>query len=93
MTIQQVVRLLRDESLVVSRTASGVFVRQLTERPCPTPAPLLGAMDLMDATARDVVFIGDSRVALRLGLRGCCFSLISERQTPSDHVEDDPEAQ
>lgn len=33
MTIQQAIRLLRDEGLVVSRQGSGVFVRERTERP------------------------------------------------------------
>ena len=33
MTVQQAVRLLRDEGLVVSRQGSGVFVRARTERP------------------------------------------------------------
>ena len=33
MTVQQAVRLLRDEGLVISRSGSGVFVRERTERP------------------------------------------------------------
>ncbi|SFO09938.1 GntR family transcriptional regulator [Amycolatopsis rubida] len=33
MTIQQAIRILRDEGLVVSRQGSGVFVRERTERP------------------------------------------------------------
>ena len=33
MTVQQAVRVLRDEGLVVSRQGSGVFVRERTERP------------------------------------------------------------
>jgi DNA-binding transcriptional regulator YhcF (GntR family) len=33
MTVQQAVRVLRDEGLIVSRSGSGVFVRQHTERP------------------------------------------------------------
>lgn len=33
MTIQQAIRVLRDEGLVVSRQGSGVFVRERTERP------------------------------------------------------------
>jgi DNA-binding transcriptional regulator YhcF (GntR family) len=33
MTVQQAIRLLRDESLIVSRQGSGVFVRARTERP------------------------------------------------------------
>src|SRR6266511_3605145 len=33
MTIQQAIRLLRDEGLVISRQGSGVFVRARTERP------------------------------------------------------------
>ena len=33
MTVQQAIRLLRDEGLVVSRQGSGVFVRQRTEQP------------------------------------------------------------
>jgi DNA-binding transcriptional regulator YhcF (GntR family) len=33
MTIQQALRLLRDEGLIVSRAGSGVFVRERTERP------------------------------------------------------------
>ncbi|NMO93999.1 GntR family transcriptional regulator [Actinomycetospora sp. TBRC 11914] len=33
MTVQQAIRLLRDEGLVVSRQGSGVFVRQRAERP------------------------------------------------------------
>ncbi|MEV4838578.1 GntR family transcriptional regulator [Nonomuraea sp. NPDC049486] len=33
MTVQQAIRLLRDEGLVVSRQGSGVFVRERTERP------------------------------------------------------------
>jgi hypothetical protein len=33
MTVQQAVRLLRDEGLVVSRQGSGVYVRERTERP------------------------------------------------------------
>ncbi len=33
MTVQQAIRILRDEGLVVSRQGSGVFVRERTERP------------------------------------------------------------
>ncbi len=33
MTIQQAIRVLRDEGLIVSRQGSGVFVRERTERP------------------------------------------------------------
>jgi DNA-binding transcriptional regulator YhcF (GntR family) len=33
MTVQQAIRVLRDESLIVSRQGSGVFVRERTERP------------------------------------------------------------
>ncbi|MEV5741599.1 GntR family transcriptional regulator [Microbispora rosea] len=33
MTVQQAIRVLRDENLVVSRQGSGVFVRERTERP------------------------------------------------------------
>jgi len=33
MTVQQAVRILRDEGLIVSRQGSGVFVRERTERP------------------------------------------------------------
>ncbi|MBG0819314.1 GntR family transcriptional regulator [Planomonospora sp. ID91781] len=33
MTVQQAIRLLRDEGLIVSRQGSGVFVRERTERP------------------------------------------------------------
>lgn len=33
MTVQQAIRVLRDEGLIVSRQGSGVFVRESTERP------------------------------------------------------------
>jgi DNA-binding GntR family transcriptional regulator len=33
MTIQQALRLLREEGLILSRSGSGVFVRERTERP------------------------------------------------------------
>lgn len=33
MTVQQAMRLLREEGLIVSRQGSGVFVRERTERP------------------------------------------------------------
>lgn len=33
MTVQQAIRLLRDDGLIVSRQGSGVFVRERTERP------------------------------------------------------------
>src|SRR5215218_7293274 len=33
MTVQQAIRVLRDEGLIVSRQGSGVFVRERTERP------------------------------------------------------------
>ncbi|MGH3518554.1 MAG: GntR family transcriptional regulator [Haloechinothrix sp.] len=44
MTVQQAIRILRDEGLIVSRQRSGVFVRERTQRPVDL-APLRRSLE------------------------------------------------
>src|SRR3982074_79680 len=58
MTIQQAIRLLRDEGLVVSRQGSGVFVRERTERPIGLRPHLERAFEESDVTVDFAGFSG-----------------------------------
>jgi DNA-binding transcriptional regulator YhcF (GntR family) len=60
MTIQQAIRLLRDEGLVVSRTGSGVFVRERTERPIGLRPHIERAFDAEHVTLDFFGFSGET---------------------------------
>jgi len=60
MTIQQAVRLLRDEGLIVSRQGSGVFVRERTERPVGLRPHLERAFEQSDVTVDFAGFSGET---------------------------------
>jgi DNA-binding transcriptional regulator YhcF (GntR family) len=66
MTIQQAVRVLRDEGLVVSRTGSGVFVRENPEQPAGLASQVEQAFDAADVT---LDFFGISSQMLREAMR------------------------
>jgi DNA-binding transcriptional regulator YhcF (GntR family) len=60
MTVQQAIRLLRDEGLVVSRQGSGVFVRERTERPVELRPHLERAFDRPDVSIDFAGFSGET---------------------------------
>jgi DNA-binding transcriptional regulator YhcF (GntR family) len=60
MTVQQAVRLLRDEGLVVSRSGSGVFVRERTERPVGLRPHIERAFEAEDVTLDFFGFSGET---------------------------------
>ena len=60
MTVQQAVRVLRDEGLVVSRTGSGVFVRERTERPVGLRPHMERAFEAQDVTLDFFGFSGET---------------------------------
>jgi len=60
MTVQQAVRLLRDEGLVVSRAGSGVFVRERTERPVGLRPHIDRAFEAEDVTLDFFGFSGET---------------------------------
>ncbi|MDT5222063.1 MAG: hypothetical protein QOF15_4168 [Mycobacterium sp.] len=60
MTIQQAIRLLRDEGLIVSRQGSGVFVRERTERPVGLRPHLERAFEQPDVTVDFAGFSGET---------------------------------
>ncbi|MEV0088355.1 GntR family transcriptional regulator [Saccharopolyspora sp. NPDC050642] len=60
MTIQQALRILRDEGLVVSRQGSGVFVRERTERPVGLRPHLERAFEQADVTIDFAGFSGET---------------------------------
>jgi DNA-binding transcriptional regulator YhcF (GntR family) len=66
MTVQQAMRLLREESLIVSRQGSGVFVRERTERPVGLRPHIERAFE-RDAVTLD--FAGFSGETLHGGLQ------------------------
>ena len=66
MTIQQAVRVLRDEGLITSRTGSGVFVREHPAQPVGLASQLERAFDAEDVT---LDFFGISGEALQEAMR------------------------
>ena len=60
MTVQQAVRVLRDEGLVVSRQGSGVYVRERTERPVGLRPHLERAFDEPKVTVDFAGFSGET---------------------------------
>lgn len=60
MTIQQAIRVLRDEGLIVSRQGSGVFVRERTERPVGLRPHLERAFEQDDVTVDFAGFSGET---------------------------------
>ncbi|MEU6412993.1 GntR family transcriptional regulator [Microbispora sp. NPDC046933] len=60
MTVQQAIRLLRDEGLVVSRQGSGVFVRERTERPVELRPHLERAFERGDVSVDFAGFSGET---------------------------------
>ncbi|MFF5204558.1 GntR family transcriptional regulator [Streptosporangium sp. NPDC000396] len=60
MTVQQAIRLLRDEGLVVSRQGSGVFVRERTERPIELRPHLERAFDTANVSIDFAGFSGET---------------------------------
>jgi DNA-binding GntR family transcriptional regulator len=60
MTVQQAVRVLRDEGLIVSRTGSGVFVRERTERPVGLRPHIERAFEAEDVTLDFFGFSGET---------------------------------
>lgn len=60
MTVQQAIRILRDEGLVVSRQGSGVFVRERTERPVGLRPHLEQAFEQDEVTLDFAGFSGET---------------------------------
>lgn len=60
MTVQQAIRVLRDEGLVVSRAGSGVYVRQRTERPVGLRPHLERAFEEKQVTIDFAGFSGET---------------------------------
>jgi DNA-binding transcriptional regulator YhcF (GntR family) len=60
MTVQQAVRLLRDEGLIVSRQGSGVFVRERTERPVGLRPHVERAFEAADVSIDFAGFSGET---------------------------------
>ncbi|MEU7001388.1 GntR family transcriptional regulator [Nonomuraea sp. NPDC046570] len=60
MTVQQAIRLLRDEGLVFSRQGSGVFVRERTERPVELRPHLERAFDAESVSIDFAGFSGET---------------------------------
>lgn len=60
MTVQQAIRLLRDEGLVVSRQGSGVYVRERTERPVGLRPHLERAFESEQVTIDFAGFSGET---------------------------------
>jgi DNA-binding transcriptional regulator YhcF (GntR family) len=79
MTVQQAVRLLRDEGLVVSRTGSGVFVRERTERPVGLRPHIERAFEARDVT---LDFFGFSGETLQGAMQEPLDQIRSGRHTP-----------
>jgi DNA-binding transcriptional regulator YhcF (GntR family) len=79
MTVQQAVRLLRDEDLVVSRAGSGVFVRERTERPVGLRPHIERAFAAKDVT---LDFFGFSGETLQGAMQEPLDQIRSGRHTP-----------
>jgi len=79
MTVQQAVRLLRDEGLVVSRTGSGVFVRERTELPVGLRPHIERAFDAEDVT---LDFFGFSGETLQGAMQEPLDKIRAGRHTP-----------
>jgi DNA-binding transcriptional regulator YhcF (GntR family) len=79
MTIQQAMRILRDEGLIVSRTGSGVFVRERTERPVGLRPHIERAFE-SDAVSLD--FFGFSGETLQGAMQEPLDKIRSGRLTP-----------
>jgi len=79
MTVQQAIRLLRDEGLVVSRTGSGVFVRERTERPVGLRPHIERAFEAQDVT---LDFFGFSGETLQGAIQEPLDQIRSGRHTP-----------
>jgi DNA-binding transcriptional regulator YhcF (GntR family) len=60
MTVQQAIRLLRDEGLVVSRQGSGVYVRERTERPVELRPHLERAFEQVNVSIDFAGFSGET---------------------------------
>lgn len=60
MTVQQAIRLLRDEGLIVSRQGSGVFVKERTHRPVDLREHLERAFEQEDVTIDFAGFSGET---------------------------------
>lgn len=60
MTVQQAIRLLRDEGLVVSRQGSGVFVRERTEKPVGLRPHIERAFEAQKVTVDFAGFSGET---------------------------------
>ncbi|MEU7861262.1 GntR family transcriptional regulator [Nonomuraea sp. NPDC049141] len=60
MTVQQAIRILRDEGLIVSRQGSGVFVRERTERPVELRPHIEQAFDASHVTIDFAGFSGET---------------------------------
>lgn len=60
MTVQQAIRLLRDEGLIVSRQGSGVFVRERTQRPVDLRSHLEAAFEQPKVTVDFAGFSGET---------------------------------
>jgi DNA-binding transcriptional regulator YhcF (GntR family) len=79
MTVQQAVRVLRDEGLVVSRTGSGVFVRERTERPVGLRPHIERAFEAQDVT---LDFFGFSGETLQGAMQEPLDQIRTGRHTP-----------
>src|SRR5437868_3652092 len=64
MTVQQAIRLLRDEGLVSSRQGSGVFVRERTGRPVELRPHLERAFDTPTVTIDFAGFSGETLLGM-----------------------------
>lgn len=60
MTVQQAIRILRDEGLIVSRQGSGVFVRERTQRPVDLRSHLEAAFEQPRVTVDFAGFSGET---------------------------------
>jgi DNA-binding transcriptional regulator YhcF (GntR family) len=79
MTIQQAIRVLRDEGLITSRAGSGVFARENPKRPVGLASQLERAFDTEDVT---LDFFGVSAPALQEAMRGPLNKIRTGRHHP-----------
>jgi len=80
MTVQQAVRVLRDEGLIVSRSGSGVFVRERTERPIGLRPHIERAFEAQDVT---LDFFGFSGETLQGAMQEPLDKIRGGRHTPA----------